>query len=402
MSLLDAAAATLPASALQVATFDHATGPHAREASGLVERRAREFGLRVTVGRATRASDSEAEWRQMRWEFLRRVAVSVDASIVTAHTRDDQVETVLMRVMRDAGARGIAGLFASPTSRVIRPLLATSRAELAAYARAAGVEWVEDPSNASPRHLRNRVRRDLLPALRAENPHIDDELLELARRAALWRTDVETFVNRHVSLSLRHETDVLLGVASETLAEYSQPVLAVLWPAIVARVGLALDHRGTRRLVAFTRSGRVGSRVQLSGGWEIVRSRHRFELLRVGTSVPEPIELEKNTDWGRWRFRQVEEARSSDAWTARLPIDRRIIVRRWLPGDTMIPAAGRTPRKVKRLLSSAGVTGHERSMWPVVLAGDEIVWIPGVRRSDAATDRPGRPVLTYRCEFDDR
>jgi len=72
-----------------------------------------------------------------------------------------------------------------------------------------------------------------------------------------------------------------------------------------------------------------------------------------------------------------------------------------MPGDTMIPAPGRTPRKVKRLLSSAGVTGHDRVIWPVVLAGDEIVWIPGVRRSDAVTDRSGKPVLMYRCEFDD-
>jgi tRNA(Ile)-lysidine synthetase-like protein len=231
---------------------------------------------------------------------------------------------------------------------------------------------------------------------------MDEDLLDLSSRAAAWRAEVDSVVTQYVSPSLRTDGDVLLDVDSATLAGYSQPVLAILWPAIVARAGLALDHRGTRRLAAFTTTGRVGSHVQLSGGWEVVRSRHRFELRRVGTAVPEPIELENNTHWGRWRFRQVEGTRSSDHWTARLPIDQRIVVRRWLPGDTMVPAAGRTPRKVKRLLSSAGVTGHDRATWPVVLAGGEIVWIPGVRRSDAATDRPGRPVLTYRCEFDDR
>ena len=401
MCLLDAAASLLSPADLVVATFDHRSGAHSSKASRFVQRRARELGLDVVVGRAEHVAHTEAEWRAMRWGFLRGIAAKKGAAIVTAHTRDDQVETVLIRIMRDAGARGIAGLFAaSDDRRIVRPLLGTTRAVVERYAREAAVEWMDDPTNASPRYLRNRVRRDLLPALRAVNAHIDDDLLDLSARAAAWRRDVERFVDTNVSPRTR-EMGAVLDVDSARLTAYSPPALGTLWPAIVARAGLALDHRGTRRLVAFTKSGKVGSRVQLSGGWEVVRGRHRFELRRVGTLTPEPVELMESTRWGRWWFRRVEGARHSDEWTAQLPSDRRITVRRWMPGDTMIPAPGRTPRKVKRLLSSAGVTGHDRTIWPVVLAGDEIVWIPGVRRIDAANDRSGKPVLMYCCEFDD-
>ena len=63
---------------------------------------------------------------------------------------------------------------------------------------------------------------------------------------------------------------------------------------------------------------------------------------------------------------------------------------------------GEAPRKVKRFLSDAGVTGHERAGWPVVLAGDQIVWIPGIRRGKAATARSGRPGLAFVCEYINR
>jgi tRNA(Ile)-lysidine synthase len=68
----------------------------------------------------------------------------------------------------------------------------------------------------------------------------------------------------------------------------------------------------------------------------------------------------------------------------------------------MVGGDGKPGRKVKCLLSDAGVTGHERSGWPVVLAGDQIVWVPGIRRGNAATARSGRPGLAFICEYVNR
>jgi tRNA(Ile)-lysidine synthetase-like protein len=84
-----------------------------------------------------------------------------------------------------------------------------------------------------------------------------------------------------------------------------------------------------------------------------------------------------------------------------LPAGQQFVVRAWQPGDRMAGTGG-TPRRVKRFLGDAGIIGPDRTGWPVVLAGEEIVWIPGVGRAVAAAEASGTPGLTYSCELNDR
>jgi tRNA(Ile)-lysidine synthase len=397
MSLLDAAAASCRQTDLVVATFDHGTGTAATEAAVLVADVARRLGLRCIVGRADRHLTSEADWRDSRWRFLRSVARAVKAVIATAHTRSDQVETVLMRTMRGAGARGLAGLYARGS--LLRPLLGHSRNEIERYVRARCLQWVEDPSNDSPRFFRNRVRHDMLPALRRARPSIDDELLEIARRAAAWRAGVEDFVETSIP-HVAPDGDAGLDVSRTDISRFASESLAVLWPPLAAKAGLALDRRGTARLAAFTRQSRVGARIQLSGGWEVVGARNAFELRRLGQPAPasRPINGSETVSWGAWSFRTVAAA-GNDAWTSWLPDGAPLVVRVWQAGDVMAARVGGPNRKIKRFLSDAGITGHERGRWPVVLAGDRIVWIPGVHRSELAPGRSDRPGLVFSCEY---
>lgn len=406
MVLLDAAAETLPHVRMVVATFDHATGRAAARASAFVVERAAALGVEWVRARARSAATSEAALREARWTFLRRVAAR-GRTIVTAHTRDDQVETVLMRTMRGAGARGLAGLYARTS--ILRPLLGFARTEISDYAEARKLEWIEDPSNASSRYLRNRLRHILLPALRAVRPTVDAELLLVADRAAQWRAEVDEIVDRMIGE--RPGTDAAVGsldIPAAPLMGHATSELSVLWPAMAARCGLALDRRAMARLARFTQDGRVGSRIQLAGGWDVVRSRAAFQLRR---RLPEPLfarELppSRATRWGRWTFcpsngggsRAPRSVPRDPAWSATLPTDKPLTVRGWRAGDAMAPKSGARPRKVKRLLSAAGVTGHERTGWPVVLAGDEIVWIPGVQVRRCASAQPDQSGLAFVCE----
>jgi tRNA(Ile)-lysidine synthase len=108
--------------------------------------------------------------------------------------------------------------------------------------------------------------------------------------------------------------------------------------------------------------------------------------------------------WDRWAFTFIEWDAATDPGRAPLPCDGPLWVRAWLPGDRLMIRQGEhlIRRKVKYFLSDAGISGHIRERWPVVLAGNEIVWIPGIRRSDAAAARSGRPVVTYACDYLDR
>ncbi|MEX2325535.1 MAG: tRNA lysidine(34) synthetase TilS, partial [Gemmatimonadaceae bacterium] len=238
MALLHAARGAR--SRLIVATFDHGTGRAATDAARLVRRRCKELGLECFTGRADVKARTEAGWREQRWSFLREVARDHDAAIATAHTLDDQIETVFIRILRDAGPRGLAGLYAR--TDVLRPLLRTRRAALEAYARAHSLEYVDDPSNFSRRHLRNRVRLDLLPAVLAARPSFADELLDLARRAADWRRTVAAAVD---GFGIERHSDGSLFVARRVLGSYDQRELAILWPEIAARADVTMDRRGT-------------------------------------------------------------------------------------------------------------------------------------------------------------
>jgi tRNA(Ile)-lysidine synthase len=329
------------------------------------------------------------------------VAATRAAFVATAHTQDDQVETVLMRVLRGAGARGLAGMFA-PTD-VVRPLLSLTRRHVMRYARARSLDWIEDPSNESLGYLRNRVRHELLPILRTARPEIDGELLDVARAAAAWRRDVTVCVD-HVVAPRIVSGGAGVDANAPALLRLELDDLKVLWPEIAARAGVALDRRGTERLASFTSRARVGARVQLSGRWEVVRSRDAFQLRASGQSLPADtmLELSTGTTWDGWEFRAIGDEPRETPWSAWLPREMPLLVRRWKPGDVMCIGTAGQVRKVKYLLSDAGITGHERARWPVVLAGDQIVWIPGVRRSAVTTARSGRPGLAFACEYVNR
>ncbi len=269
--------------AVAVATFDHGTGPAARKAAMLVELECERREIAVVTGRRAEGLEAgEAAWRAARWDFLEGWAREFNATVVTAHTRDDQLETVVMRVLRDprnTSARGLAAMYAR--SNVVRPLLDVGRADVAAYATASEIRFLEDPSNLDRAHLRNRVRLDLLPALERACPGFGESMIDISCAAAHWRESVEQVVD-----SLGLQLLPPLVVPSRALSAMHADALAVLWPAIAARAGLALDWRGTERLVAFTKEGKPGRRIPLSGGAEVSRTSSTF-VVRAA-EAPEP------------------------------------------------------------------------------------------------------------------
>jgi tRNA(Ile)-lysidine synthase len=399
MVLLHAMARLRPDLVAAVATFDHGTGAAATRAAALVAREAKTLGLPVRRGRARGVARTEDAWRSARWQFLGALARELDARVATAHTRDDQIETVIMRVMRGSAARGLAGLFAQ--GPVLRPLVDVDGGVIAGYAQRQDVRWIDDPSNESRAHLRNRVRLDLRPALERAHPGFASEMLALSRRAAALREQVERLAFTMAAVDANAQA---VQVARATLTDYDAKGLALLWPAIAAGIGVALDRRGAERLAGFTHSGRAGSRIQLSGGYEAVIHREMMVVRRSERAAPSRATRLRGggATMGGWRFRAADGAPDS-LWNAELPGGVPLVVRPWRPGDRMTPMGADAPRRVKGLLRDAGVDAARRAGWPVVLAGEEIVWIPGVRRSSAATARSGRPVVRYLCEpLDDR
>jgi tRNA(Ile)-lysidine synthase len=270
-----------PRHVVALATFDHGTGAAASEAVKMVQAWGAERGMPVRAGSATGLSPTESAWRRARWAFLRTVSESMAAPIATAHTEDDQAETVFIRLLRSSGVRGLAGLLGR--GPVLRPLLGVSRQRVRAWAEREQVPFRDDPSNADLRYLRNRVRLELLPAIERTTPGFRDWLLALGRQAADWRGDVAAAVDRHWHPEVdAARAEVLVPRDPGRTPEREEA--ALFWPEVAGRVEVTLDRRGTARLASFTTKRVAGLRMPLAGGAIVTTSRAGWSLQRAGVS----------------------------------------------------------------------------------------------------------------------
>lgn len=383
-----------------VATVDHGTGPVATESTAQVLAAAARFGMSAMSERMSLEKPGEAAWREARWKFLRRIAAAESAVVVTGHTRDDHVETVVMRLMRDASARGLAGLLAD--SNVERPLLAHPRSTIREYAARLKVSFVEDPTNESKAFLRNRLRIDLLPAIRRIAPDFENEIVQLSREAAIVRREVDTVADGYVR---ERSSGALLVLDARTLDELPDVSLRLVLPAVVARAGITLDRRGLLRLGAVVRSA-PGSSGQLSGGFAAVRGRDDLTIARPTVELRETVRLRPTgeTLFGGFRFlaepaASIKGSAGDDLshWRIYIPRSVEPVIRQWHPGDRLTTDLSGGRRRVKRFFADAGIAGPLRVGWPVVLCGEDVIWIPGVRASQGAVRREGK-MVHYTCE----
>ena len=221
-------------------------------------------------GRAGREDGGlEAAGRRARYLFLRRVAREEQAAaIAVAHTRDDQAETLLLRLLRGAGATGLSAMRAR-RGRLLRPLLAVSRDEVVAHLHARSLEWREDPSNADPVHMRNRVRHELLPYLESRfNPRAR----AVIARAASLLADEAAHLRREaaalLAASARRDGDALV-LHRAALARAPVPVARAAVREAVRRCGglRGVGSVHVERVVALARGPAPSGRaVALPGG----------------------------------------------------------------------------------------------------------------------------------------
>jgi tRNA(Ile)-lysidine synthase len=348
---------------------------------------------------------TEAAARRLRYDLFRAVlSEGSTQKIATAHTRDDQAETVLLRVLRGAGTRGIAGIhpvLKVERGAIIRPMLETSRTEVEAYLKSIRQEWREDSTNTDVAFSRNRVRHELLPLLeRNYNPNLRRVLSETAEVArdedAFWDALVERMAKDAVEVKDGGTLVTLGGAAAESIA-----VQRRLLRLAAGTAGLQLDfHHGEQVLGLLTKS--KDAEIELPGGWTAKRvsentialrseeaiapDGYRFEVTVPSETFIAPVRtlvrltiVHRNADSGRYN-----PASLLDAAKVKQPL----VLRNWQPGDRMRPLHRGSEEKLKRLFQDKKVPQEERGLWPVLVSGNQVVWAKefGVAAEFAGTD----------------
>jgi tRNA(Ile)-lysidine synthase len=364
------------------------------------------YGLPVHVGRLELGSGAgETKARTARYAWLESLRTSLGAGpIFTAHHADDQIETVLMRVLAGSGPAGLAAM-APVRGHLVRPLLPFRRIDLARHLEESGLSAWADPANADRRHLRSWLRADLLPALRLRLPEVDACLLRTARQASRDRAAWNTLLDVLPGLDLQVEGDGI-SVAASSLGDYDSALVQALILAVARRAGCQLGPGRLGRVSSLLRSGTSGSRVPLGGPWIAELTFGRLCIRReAAVPVAAPWEIEGRAGqggWGRWRFRwsagivpERFERAAGTAWFTFEPLT----VRAWTAGERVKPLGGTGRRLVVRCFQDAQVPRSRRESWPVLAQNDEIVWIPGVCRSDGRLPSPGSEALRVDAEY---
>jgi tRNA(Ile)-lysidine synthase len=419
---------------LSVAHFHHGIrGAEADRDQHFVQDLASNFQLDFHLGTGDAPAHARAEKLSLetaardlrhRW-FLSLVNQGQADKIATAHTLDDQAETVLMRVLRGAGTVGLAGIFPEQEEKhLVRPLLEISRGEVEAYLRSLSQTWHEDSTNRDLEHTRNRIRHQLLPQLERDyNPALRQTLADMAEvargEAEYWDREVQSLLPRLVragkpSRSGRSTT----GHASETLsldlAAFRNLPLAAqrqLLQGIGKQMGTSLDFKHIQQLTTIANEGAGGQRLALPGGIMAQRSFRELQFGRRASvvspdysySLPIPGEVRIAELGTRLCARIVSGGISADSgYNPDSLLDRSLLapcltVRNWQAGDRFFPAKTRSPKKLKELLQAARLgqrlSTAQRKAWPVVESAGQIVWVRGFAVPAAFAPGSGDAVL---------
>jgi tRNA(Ile)-lysidine synthase len=386
--------------ALVVAHADHQIRADSGVVAAAVRQVAATHGLPFELGELELGpATSETAARAARQAWLRAVRRRRAARyVVLGHTRDDQVETILMRVLRGSAPAGLAAMAARARGGLVRPLLSFTKADVAAHAAHCRLPTHDDPANHDPRHLRSWVRTALLPLLESRlGPGLRDDVLRVGDAAALERRAWDGILEHLPELRLRRVADGF-DVAREAVRRYDDAVAVAVLRAAARRAGLVLGIRAARAVVAL--AGRPSGRhLALGGGWT---AEVAFDELRIRRGVADPttafVAMGERGDALFGGFRMTWAPASAPAalarheWTTWIP-GGEWEVRPPRRGDRLVPVGGVGHRPLRRLLMEARVPRSDRANYPVVTRGPTILWVPGVCRSADDLPEPGTPAV---------
>jgi tRNA(Ile)-lysidine synthase len=375
--------------------------------------------------------------------------------IVTGHTLDDQAETVLMRLIRGAGPKGLGGVHprivvgdgsGGTWGEIVRPLLACRRRELVAYLTEIKQEWREDSTNSDTSFTRNRVRKLLIPLLEKEfNPAVADSLAELAEIAQgeqdYWENEVAGWMGtgvhwiepdwarsaraipalvqisavpsknhppKELQARIENASWLVMNAAVDLLWLLGEPVAVQrrVIKAVGEYAGTGFEFKHVEEILRFAQEETgTGKVLSLPLGWKLERHPHELLFVTPNLSNEEP-EADYEYDLpvpGRVEVRQAgltiqvqpvpadrDAGYNPDHLLDGDSLPRLLKVRNWRAGDRFWPQHTKSPRKIKELLQERHVPRPERKLWPVVVSGDEVIWLRGFPPSARLTAKSGR------------
>ncbi len=357
--------------------------------------------------RKKRALSLEDAARELRYGFFSDILAKHSARrIATAHTLNDQAETVVMRLIRGSGSHGLAGI--RPLSGdVMRPLINVTKHEAVEYLQKKGVSWREDSTNSSDEFLRNRVRNELIPLLESYNPSVERVLSRVAAVCAAEADFISEEAEKRFRKITRAVAQGVLGDTQKLLCEPPAIRFSVMRKSILAVMKGDLNSVSAKHLFSIDgvlRSGGPSSEINLPGGVVFHTSHGVFFFARAenfsefpktqiktlgthGISPDLEVAVELTDDASLWGEPDVGYF---DPEKVGFPLT----IRSFCEGDRFVPLGMRGSKKLKDFFIDEKIPRFLRKKVPVLKTRDGIIWVGGLRTDNRfKADRKSGPWL---------
>jgi tRNA(Ile)-lysidine synthase len=409
---------------LIVAHLDHQLRLESAREAVFVQRLSQTFGWPCIVETADTAGFAqqhslsiEEAAREVRYQFLFKVAREhLAKAVCVGHNADDQVETVLMHLLRGSGLAGLGGMPLSGLSPwdenilLARPLLETSREEIEAYCLEHQLETVEDLSNRDTTFYRNRLRHELIPFLESYNPQIRTLIGQMADTLRADYAVLYGLVDGLLSDSLLEKSEGMLALDLEKFHNYPLGIQRSLVRKAIGQLRPGLRDIGfqdVERALGYLENPPQTGQADLVANLRLLIEEDRFIIADWDANL-------QREDWPRWEGEEIPLAipgitELEGGWKANAELltrglaDLGAVMRNpdpfsaffsFKPGETTFTLRPRRPGdrmillgmeggsvKIAELMINAKVPRRARERWPLVLSADRVVWVPGVRQS---------------------
>lgn len=371
----------------------------------LVKNLAEKYGLPIVSEKAINLNNEMASLeetaRESRYAFLEKVMSSQKAQkIALGHNMNDQAETFLMRLLRGSGMSGLSGIPPVRDGIFIRPLIETGREEILEYLSFHKIDFATDSSNTNTKYLRNRIRLELIPELIKYQPNLIENLGRLSsylrEENEFIHAQAEKWVETESWTDKNDDLHIELSALGELPTAFSGRIIRVVISRFIKYLH-GVDAKHVDALFDLIKNQKPNASVCLPKGL-IVKKEYDKLIFSLDDDYIKPFEhlisepgtvyLEETgqkisiESTGRQEAESIEKNDPDTAFLNGDKVQFPLIVRNFMPGDRFIPLGMKGRKKVKKYFIDLKVPLRDRKLTPILLDGDEIVWICGYRIDD--------------------
>ena len=381
----------------------HLRGKEADRDASFVETLSAELGVPFTMkhlkvkeeSRKSGSSIQDAAHQLRRREFGGLVSEFGYTKIATAHHKDDQLETLLMRLVTGTGPEGMSGIRVRE-GKYVRPLMFADKNQLKEYAEAAGIEWVEDSSNKENSYLRNKLRNKVIPVLKEINPSASDAAVRTAVTFGKMMDGINEMVDGVLKRSIVSESESEITLAISGMTDYFDTIGYFIIDKALKRIEKeppTVINRQFDDLSKLFESGKTGAEISLSKGFRILKDRDNLIIYKsLSQSEEVPIEIgvpahyndmileTRMSDWNSGS--ELPKGGNHEVIDFNLVNEQKLILSKWREGDKIHPLGLKGHKKVSDVLTEAKIPLHRKRRYPVLRSGDDILWVCGIRLND--------------------